>query len=319
MDDWVKFKKLVVSVEAAGMHPYDLILGPTDILTSANREEVMNDFRMVDLLQHFKFLSITCGFLSTDLQEYEWLARQLNVIMPGKGLTLTIPIKVGYLNNPKYTQGIRDRLKYFTDQLIDITLNEVVTTVVYDEQEVYKISTQEHVNLDMITQSLGVHFGRKKDIDFVIHHGREGFANLLNRDRFLRSARSLALVTRDAKESLPEYGIKETNDMVPHEGRDTTVIYNNGRLYHRPFLMEHLPYFDPIFEVKGEWVANTLIEERSEQLVEGLTFAVEHPLCKGCPAMTLCADRGVHAIMKHLGAQECITDLNQSLEGISWT
>lgn len=131
---------------------------------------------------------------------------------------------------------------------------------------------------------------------FTLSHGRRGFSNLLLRDNFINSALTLARY-RVGIIAVPE----------PEDRQILEIIYANGKLYYRPFLVTEITCLTSEFEINVPWKYEDLINFRQDRMIEGLVYASTNPICAACQYSIHCAERGVHRLMQSISYSECLT------------
>ena len=116
-----------------------------------------------------------------------------------------------------------------------------------------------------------------------------------------------------------KYGDKiDVYDIMPHEGTDWDIFYKSGKLYLTPFLFEAVTSFDKEFEVNKNWTFEGLHEAYTEGFINQVDWAHKNKDCKDCQFVPMCAERGVHSLMKLMNTTNCISPLKSLKDKVMW-
>lgn len=268
-------------------------VGPTDIISSDNGHAALGHPLVVGLSKYYKALNINLAMLhTTGLVE---LAKLLDDLMPGKKLSVTIPMTLGNLTNPKYMAVLKNNIAYFRSLLKKVDFNRVYANfnVVTENLKDLTVENYELAH----TMDLGVYVV----VEFPFAHSRQGLDNLLVLDRFRRD---LFQFTEFAKTRVNTQTFRSLQPAVL-EGFGFT--YRAGGLYSTPVLVENLPIFHPDFELTKPWTVDSVLSYKEHRYYDNLVEFSEHPECGDCCFLDHCARGDVHRIMKLAGRDDCLT------------
>lgn len=269
-------------------------VGPTDIISADNGHAALQHPLVVGLSHSYKAININLAMLHTDgLVE---LAKLLDDLMPGKRLSVTIPMVLGNLTNQKYMTLLKQNVAYLRSLLKKVEFNRIYANfnVVVENLKDLTVENYELAhNMD-----LGVYVV----VEFPFAHSRQGLDNLLVLDRFQKD---LVMFTEFAKARVNTQSFRSLQPAVL-EGFGFT--YRAGGLYTTPVLVENLPIFHPDFEVPKPWSAESVIAYREHRYYDNLIEFSEHPTCGDCCFLDNCARGDVHRIMKLVGRDDCLTN-----------
>ena len=286
---------LVEALKAQDFRFLELAVGPTDLVSSDNGHAALKHPLVVGLSQYFKALNINLAMLHTD--GLVGLAALLDGLIPGKKLSVTIPMTLGNLTNPKYMTLLKENITYFRSLLKKVDFNRVYAN--------FNVVTEnlKDLTVENYTLAHNMDFG---DVGIVVEfpfaHSRKGFDNLLVLDEFRRD---LQRFTEFAKTRVNTQSFRSLQPAVL-EGFAFT--YRAGSLYSTPVLVENLPIFHPDFEVAKPWTADTVLSYKEHRYYDNLVEFSEHPTCGDCCFLDHCARGDVHRIMKLVGRDDCLTD-----------
>lgn len=270
-------------------------VGPTDICSSDNGFAALRHPLVKFLSQHYKALNINLAMLHT--RGFEELAVLLDELMPDKKLSVTVPMTLKNIGNPKYRSVLKEHITHFKGLLKRVDFNRVYAGFNVVEENLTHLDL-EHYELAH-TLDLG-------DVGIVVEfpfaHSRTGFDNLLNVEKFKRD---LAVYTEFAKARVNTQMFRPLQPAIL-EGFEFT--YRGGRLYSTPVLIENFPIFHPDFELPKPWTTASVLAYKSDRYYDNLIEFAEHPECGNCCFLDRCARGDVHRIMKMIGKDTCLTN-----------
>lgn len=323
-EEFEAIKKMVDSFEDNGQVLFNFNLGPTDILSASNRENVLSDPRIKALAQRFKRHSITCAFLQNDRSEYRWLAEKIEALIPGGMIRCIIPFEVKHIDNEKYLATLKKHLEWFEEELSTVHFQKILVAINFDSTFQYQKGAGPGLNQEIIEKARKMDFFHNIEVDFTFPHGRRTFNDIINANRFNMSAKQINELLVDTMKKHTVNGKRSKEDLtvrefLSHEGMGWDTLYRNGKMYLRPFLVESFTTFDDTFEVKDDWSYEHFYTVREMRNIEQYEFAQTVDDCQGCQFVSLCAQRGVHSMMKLVGANECFSPIKKAEEEFMWT
>lgn len=137
-----KLKAFLDSMEDNGVDLVELELGPTEIISSINRDEIFDHPQFREMIKRFRLFTLITGLLLPDPDEYIKLIDKINEVAPGLNIELVTPVEFRHVNNEKYLKIIHDNIQIFKDRL-EGTLTGVILQINYDARFV----TQREIGL----------------------------------------------------------------------------------------------------------------------------------------------------------------------------
>mgnify|MGYP003407543749 CR=1 FL=1 len=285
---------LATELKAQDFRLLELAVGPTDLISSDNGHAALRHPLVVGLSAHFKALNINLAMLHTEgLLE---LAVILDQLIPGKKLSVTVPMTLGNLTNPKYMALLKKNIQYFRGLFSKVDFNRVYAN--------FNVVTENLKDLNVENYELAhsMDLGVYVVVEFPFAHSRQGFDNLLNIAQFRRD---IFQFTEFAKARVNTQSFRSLQPAVL-EGFGFT--YRAGGLYTTPVLVENLPIFHPDFELPKPWTADSVLSYKEHRYYDNLVEFSEHPTCGDCCFLDHCARGDVHRIMKLVGRDDCLTN-----------
>lgn len=278
-----------------GWRLLELAVGPTDLISSDNGHAALRHPLVVGLSSHFKALNINLAMLHTN--GLVALAGILDELIPGKWLSVTIPMTLGNLTNPKYMALLKEHIAYFRSLLKKVDFNRVYANfnVVTENLKDLTVANYELAHT-MDLGEVGI------VVEFPFAHSRQGLDNLLVVDQFRRD---LFQFTEFAKARVNTQTFRSLQPAVL-EGFGFT--YRAGGLYSIPVLVENLPIFHPDFAVAKPWTMESVLTYKEHRYYDNLELGSQHPTCGDCCFLDHCARGDVHRIMRLVGRDDCLTD-----------
>lgn len=284
---------LVEQLQANDFRLLEFKVGPTDIISSDNGFAALSHPLVVGLSKSYKALNINLALLHTDgLVE---LAAKLDELMPGKLLSVTIPMTLGNITNPKYMALLKNHIAYFRTLLKRVNFNRVYAN--------FNIGPDNLKDLTIERYELAheMDLGLKVVVEFPFAHSRQGFDNLLVMDRFRRD---LFEFTEFAKARVNTRSFRPLQPAIL-EGFEFT--YRAGALYSTPVVVENLPIFHTDFELPKPWTVDSVLTYKEHRYYDNLVEFSDHPTCGDCCFLDHCARGDVQRVMKLVGRDDCLT------------
>jgi len=293
--DTQALEAFVLDLRAQQWRLLEFKVGPTDICSSDNGFAALGHPLVKTLAQHYKALNINLAMLST--RGFEELAPLLDALMPGKKLSVTVPMTLKNIGNPKYRAVLKEHVTYFKSLLKEVDFNRVYAGFNVVEENLTHLDL-EHYELahTLDLGNVGI------VVEFPFAHSRQGFNNLLNVEKFKRD---LAVYSEFAKARVNTQMFRPLQPAIL-EGFEFT--YRGGSLYTTPVLIENFPIFHPDFELPRPWTSESVLAYKQERYYDNLIEYAEHPECGNCCFLDHCARGDVHRIMKLIGKDTCLTN-----------
>lgn len=285
---------LVAQLQTQDFRFLELKVGPTDIVSSDNGHSALSHPLVVGLSAYYKALNINLAMLHTDgLVD---LAAILDKLIPGKLLSVTIPMTLKNIANPKYMTLLKEHVTYFKGLLKHVNFNRVYANFNIVDENLKELTVARYEAAhEMDLGDVGI------VVEFPFAHSRKGFDNLLVLDQFRRD---LLQFTEFAKARVNTRSFRPLHPAIL-EGIEFT--YRAGGLYSTPVLVENLPIFHPDFELPKPWTVESMLSYKENRYYDNLVEFSTHPTCGDCCFLDHCARGDVHRIMKLVGRDDCLT------------
>ncbi|MNX77616.1 hypothetical protein D3C86_1091660 [compost metagenome] len=216
--------------------------------------------------------------------------------MPGKKLSVTIPLTLGNITKPKYMALLKEHITYFKGLLKRVDFNRVYANFNIIEENLKDLTiAQYEAAHEMDLGDVGI------VVEFPFAHSRQGLDQLMVQERFRRD---LFQYTEFAKARVNTKSFRPLQPAIL-EGFEFT--YRAGGLYSTPVLVENLPIFHPDFELPKPWTRESVLTYKEHRYYDNLVEFAEHPACGNCCFLDHCARGDVHRVMKLVGRDDCLT------------
>lgn len=290
---------LIKEMVDAGYVAFDLGLGPTDVMSSVNAEEVLQDPVVRELIQLFDQFTINAAFLDRQVPNYAKMCSLVDDSAPGMPIRFLIPAAPASFKNPRFGEGISERLTLVQGLLQNARLNEA-GFVINCTVETMTGNVKEHLDT-----SFDVEFPVDKDDILNIPYGRGS-------DRGLMTAQAVKRVSHQISafySTLEGQDERRRNpDLCFDTGTMVNLLYTDGKLYWVPFLKDDCAFLDEAFVVPRPWSMQTLLTTRGEALERSVDYLKDTP-CMECPYLSSCTEKGISSIMQRLSIKDCLVGL----------
>jgi hypothetical protein len=316
-DEFNRIFHLVDDLSKSEFRPMNLQIGPTDIMTSVNRDLVLTSSKIKNLSKKFLKTSINCAFLDPFNENYIKLGQQLNWLLHGGLVKFVVPFEAYHIDNEEYVNRIRRRIELTLKNMPNVTHTKTYLLINYETSSIYDKENNTNITEELLLKTYkrspildGLH------TDIILPHTRTDLRQEKNRKNFYDAVMKLReYITRARK----KYGKDiEVSELRPHEGKDWDIFYKAGKLYMTPFLLEGLASFDEAFEVKDPWTFEGLYNSYFSSFLEQLDWASNNDACRECQLIPDCAERGIHTLMKISKINECISPAKKLEDNIVW-
>lgn len=302
LEDVPELLGLIKEMVDAGYVAFDLGLGPTDLMSSSNTEEVLGNESVQELIQMFHQFTLNAAFLDKQLPNYEAMCELVDQSAPGMPIRFLIPAAPASFKTPKFGEGIAERLTFVKDTLQNAYLNEAgfvinCTTETLDDQ------AEKHLD-----ESFALKFPVDKDDILNIPYGRSKFKNLMTAQSVMRVSHRITqlysgMSGQDERRRNPDLCL-DTGTMV-------NLLYSDGKLYWVPFLKDDCVFLEDAFVVPRPWSMENLLTMRGEALERSVDY-LKDTACIDCPYFSSCAEKGITNIMQELSIKDCLVGLQHA-------
>jgi hypothetical protein len=316
-EEFNKLDFLIDEMNENGFKAMNLAIGPTDIMTAENRDDILAHPRIKQLSKKFMKTAINCAFLEPHDESYIDLGKKLNWLLQGKMVKFVIPFEAFHIDNKSYIDKIRHRVNLTVKNMPDVIHTKTYLNVNYETSEIYDRQNNTNLTEELILKMYSSDLLEGFEIDLILPHPRSNLRNKLISFNFINAAKKLKNTLSSARS---KYGLDVISiaEVKVEEGKDWDIIYKNNKLYMPPFLLEGLASFDEVFEVKENWTLAGLYKSYNDSFMKQLKWASSAPECKDCQFMGLCAERGVHNLMMITETTECISPAKNVEKNLIW-
>lgn len=303
-----RIEALIADLKASDVEMLNFILGPTDILTSSNKEQIFDDPRIQRIAREFLKVTLNCTFLDPNPEVYKWLAEKVETLIPNGLLKFTVPFEVRHIDNPAYIERIRNSVSYFESLLTTVKITRIYSIVNFEESIANDYIRGFTMTQDIVRRAFSIDLHPTSHTDFLLPHGRESLREPYNQERFLISIHHLNdLLIQAYDQSRMEnetFGIVEL-DVA--EGEDWDLVYRNGDLYLPPFVVEAFTSFEPEFIIQGDWTFSNIFQQDQFGMLEAMVLGETNGICGGCEFVGKCAERGMQQVIDIVQSDRCIS------------
>lgn len=284
----------------------ELEVGPTDILSSLNRDEVLSHPTFVSMAQRFQLITLIVGLIMPKEETYVQLAEQINSITTSVEIGIVTPMELTHVNNEKYLNTIERNIRVLKQHL-KTPLVEVILQVNFDA----RFLTQRQPGMPSYDKLFdyihSIDFPVRTKVNFTLPHGRSKLESELVAGNFLDSVSALnTFYLNDMKRRGSELEKRHIPYQLLNPRHSGEVLWHDGKLYIRPIINERFTILSKDRLFPEPWTydnfATTFVEMTNRSLDKGLQLSD----CSNCNHLMTCANRGVHEIMDVAGADKCI-------------
>lgn len=307
--DVERLEALVGEFQALDFQLGNLVLGPTDFMSSFNSEATLNP-ELQRLAKPFDYVVVNSTLLEDDDAIIHW-GKRVNETFPGKQIKLSIPFEPKHYKNEKYVSTMRRKRRLFSSQLTDAKYKRAIVVVNAYEYKLQQNPFNNHkVNfLEYSKEFFKVTGG--DHIDFTITEGRLDTSADFNKHRLASIFRYYNDLFNQIVDGTPA-SLTAINFTYgkPHEGTEWRrgLMYRNGKLYFMVYIGELIPIFEDSYAIPNDevWNMDTYIKYRNKFLVESLNYVSETDDCSSCEFVNHCVSRGTIKVMKTCGVKDCL-------------
>lgn len=283
-----------------GFEANDIFLGPTDVFSTVNFDEVLAAKEFEVIVNHFKALVVTSTMMSSHEVVETRLERLSEVFCRDDNELEIFPI----LDIQKYLNGDAAYLKKFNENL----------ELLDDRLGFSEINTQFSTNFheDLFSNINFVELSERVRKDYGVKlRINPSFVHMKNADKVLRMSR---LLKNHLEATIDSADVQNVflNALDVHMGGETYVslTFSEGKLYRAPFFYEFIPIKKSGFEISrnplGEYSLEDVFSLQESSMVQQYAYAKETEKCQNCPFLSNCVSRQHLSFMEAMGVKECI-------------
>lgn len=304
-DDLLALKAIVQEVRDQDWEMSWMEIAPTDIMSATNRQQVLENPIIREMVAGFKSIVFNSSFLSPHEQEYIDLARDMDAFMPGLNAEFLVPIELKHYRNVGYFEKLSSHIACLEKHLKTVSIGSV-TVIVNMTEEMIDSGLARH---DVLHETRHIKLHENNDTTtFVFHYGRKDLTVKENRDEFLRTIRKQNDLFAEHVNQGYEFKLDEQGVIV---GADYHLAYRDGELYMAPFINSPIAIFHDAFKFDKPWSLQSIVDEDTLTYFDSLTHATASEDCHNCKWIKKCAMRGVHRVMNLLETDRCLSVLSQ--------
>ena len=314
--DFGRIEYLVDDLAKNDFKPMNLAIGPTDIMTSVNRDQILGSDMVKNLAKKFLKTSINCAFLDPFDENYISMGKKLNWLLEGGIVKFVIPFEAFHIDNKEYINRIRRRRDLVLSQMPNVKHHKTYLVINYETSSIYDKENNTNITEDLILKVYESELIGDFNTDIVLPQTRANLREPEVSSAFLKATHKLKTTMAAARK---KYGYTvEIAETMTHEGKDWDIFYKAGKLYMTPFLLEGLACFDEKFEVTSDWTFDGLYSYYVDGLVSQIDWALNNEDCSSCQFVGMCAERGIHTLMQVVGTNKCISPAKNVENMVIW-
>lgn len=303
------FNKLVSfldDLQANDITLAELELGPTDLMTSLNRDEVLSDITFGMMARRFQLLTFIVGLILPKEDDYIKLAQQINKITDRVDIGIVTPMELTHVHNEKYLRTIEKNVCTLIKHL-DAPLVEVILQVQFDARFLTQrqIGSPSYDNLFDQIHNLDLPVRTK--VNFTLPHGRSKLESELVSGNFLDSIKALnTFYLRDMKRRAGNLEKRHLPFQLLNPRHSGEVLWHDESLYIRPVINERFTVLNDNRKFMQPWTYGNLVSTSLEMTNRSLEKGMKFDDCANCEHLMTCANRGIHEVMSVTGTDKCI-------------
>ncbi|MCS5550417.1 MAG: hypothetical protein NZ811_02750 [Gammaproteobacteria bacterium] len=272
-DNLEDFSRFVKEITDAGLLVDEILIGPTDALSSSNTFDVLSNKHLLKTINDNSPILAFVTTLMGDPKEFcEFIVKNIN---------LDTEIEIGIATQPdllmdlNYAEEVKAKLRVLDGLPHDLTYTFILNIDEYDVdyEKLHKhVVKQFDTTFDLIPSI--ARSKNKEKILFKINQLNKHFNNLPS-------------------------GNAANNIMVDHShsGINFKVLnFKRGGWWLSPFLYENMAIYDDLFKV------NT-IDDLHNKVVSQYSY---NTVCSSCEFLNSCSARSIPRLMKFLDTDECV-------------
>jgi hypothetical protein len=265
----------VESITDQGILVDEILIGPTDFLSSSNNYEVLSNKNLLEVInKNSPILAFVTTLISGDLDKFcKFLKDNIN---------LDTEIEIGIATNPDelmsimYYSMIQSKLKFLSDNIA----HDITYTFIINIDDVDK-------NYEKLHQFVVKQFDTTFDLVPSIARSRNK-VKILDKITGLNSNYDKLLEGNDTNNIMVDHS---------HSGANFKVLnFKKGEWWVSPFLYENMAIYDDLFKINTFNDVQPMLEKQYK-------FDTE---CSTCVFLTSCTARFIPTLMKYLNTDKCI-------------
>jgi len=282
----------------------EVFIGPTDIFTATNFDEIMDNPLMYELTSNFSLSASSTLMCDTRTLKMRWhtLQKHLNNAA-ARDFELFVAFDLA-----KYLSNDREYIDKLTEHLCLFAKDTVVFVVNYHDQMfngttllavAEKIHEEFNVPLRIIPS-----FFRSNSTDMV--------------ERRVSAFKTMLVAQLPPDEPLPEYVSFNMFDKYFGGEGFINLSYKDGDLYVMPYLFDGIPQTNEIFKIDKPHTADDITKKLGELVTSQYMYASQTTGCAHCNLLSSCIGRNVIAYMESRDLIDCIVPRDNIWDGTKY-
>lgn len=305
-DSYHQLKKIMESFnENNSYKPFIAFIAPTDFLSATNTDTVLSDPRVVEILNHFKRISLQTTYLN--INRAELIANVLRKHYSNMELEINVIIEPEQIENEKYLSTLKRNQSYVIRKMnwsTPVRSFGIMNVYDYDTtklSELLKDYDYLHKKVEHLFETT---------IDFNFSLGRKD--EQLTKEEFEDAAIRIKKMFNDSvvseeKGQYLRFSFGRLNDSLI----ERQYNWKNGEFYYSPLLYERYVSFIDGLKIPIKDFNAKEFEEYEEQIQLNQYLNVEDKTeCGDCPLLGSCVDRGILHLMDTHGIKDCLVAKN---------
>jgi hypothetical protein len=297
LDDMDAILTLTKDLIADGYVPFDLAMGPTDIMSSSNVDQVMDDPRIQELIMTFNAFTLNAAFLEKKEEAFLGMCERIDKHAAGKPVRFLIPAAPAMFKSKKFGESIARKLAFVQESLKSAWVHEAgfvvnctVDTLIEDF-DVY------------LRNGFAIKFPMPKDDILNIPYGRASNKDIVLAGNVLNVSQRISRFyeTLDGEDERSQNPDKDYSS-----GTMLNLLYMAGVLYWVPFLKDEFAFIHKKFEIPRPWTMENVLSARTLATEESLDY-LQGTACMECGYLVSCLEKGISRMMETLSIKECLT------------
>lgn len=272
-DNLESFSKFVKEITDLDILVDEILIGPTDVLSSSNTFDVLSNKHLLKTINdNSPILAFVTTLMGDPKKFCEFIVKNINI---DTEIEIGIATQPDLLMDLNYAEGIKCKLK---------TLDELPHDVTYT----FILNIDEY---DVDYERLHKHVVKQFDTTFDLI---PSIARSKNKEKILFKIKNL-----NEHYNYLKTGSQANNIMVDHShsGMNFKVLnFKKGGWWLSPFLYENMAIYDELFKVSS-------ISDLHAKVVHQYSYEDE---CSSCDFINSCVARSIPRLMKFLGTDRCI-------------
>lgn len=290
-EDIVTANNIADTLQEMDISCEEMFIGPTDIFTATNFDEIMNTQAMYDLTTRFSISTSSTLMTPTKEIKKRWhvLQKHLNAA-PARDFELLVAFDL-----QRYIANDREYLELLHTNLEMFKKDTVVFVVNYYEGMFN--------NTSLLHVAHNIHEEFNVPLRIIPSFFRAGATSTVERKSAL-FLEMLMIQLIDA--DIPDYlSINMFDKYFGGEGF-INFSYKDGNLYLTPFIFEGIPQTHEIFRIERPYTPDSISRALKKLTTRQYQYAPETMACFNCPLLPSCVGRNVLAYMESRDLMDCI-------------